>query len=149
MFTKTIHPLPFTRKLFFCTPSFLYMTNFFCTRIRTLFLYVNTVYIQTPFMFKDFFFHFFFHTPIVYTKVSLYTLIAHIHKNFFSHIVHTHKILLYTFSFYIYINKNLFLFLMNMTFIHNASFFLSGILVHFIFRTTFLKKNSTQFRKHY
>ena len=29
---------------------------------------------------------------------------------------------------------------MNMTFIHNASFFLLGFLVHFIFRTTFLNE---------
>ena len=36
--------------------------------------------------------------------------------------------------------KYAFFFFMNMTFIHNASFFLLGFLVHFIFRTTFLNK---------
>jgi len=128
MFTKTIHPLASTRKTFLCTPTFLYMTNFFCIRIRTLSLYVNTVYIQTLFMFKDFFFRFFPHTPVVYTKVSLYTLVAHTHKNFFSHIICTHKILLYTFSFYIY--KKLFSFLC----IHRQDFRSQ----HFIFYHDFL-----------
>jgi len=103
---KTIHPLPSMRKTFPCTPTFLYMMDFFCTRIRTLSLYVNTVYIHTLFMLKDlsFFSLFFFsHIPVVYTKVSLYTLVAYTHRNLFSHIVYPHEILLYTLSFYTYI----------------------------------------------
>ena len=126
------------RKTFLCTSIFSYMTNFFCTRIRTLLftshgLYTNPIYIQR-------FFHFSQHTLIVHTKVSSYTLVAHTHKNSFPRII-THKNpFIHTFLLHIYINKNLFLFFTNMTFIHNASFFLLGFLVHFIFRTTFLNE---------
>ena len=97
------------RKTFLCTPTFLYMTKFFCTRFRTLFLDVNIIYIQTLFMLKRLLFSFFPHIPVVYTKFSSYRLVAHTHKNFFSHIIYTHKILLYTLFFYIY--KKLFSFL--------------------------------------
>ena len=63
-----------------------------------LFLYMHwnsfslrhTVYIQTLFTFKDFF-RFSQHTPLVHTKVSLYTLVAHTHRDFFSHITYTRK----------------------------------------------------------
>ena len=100
---------------------------FLYTHTLKLFLFTSTWYIYKPYSYsKISFFRFSQHTLVVYTKVSLYTLVTHTHKNFFSHIIYTHKILLYTFSFYIYI-KNLFLFFIyiDMTFIHNASFFLS------------------------
>ena len=111
------------RETFLCTPSFLYMTNFLCIRIRTLFLYV-TRSIYKPYSCSkiSFFFCFFQHTPVVYTKVSLYTLVAHTHKNFFSHIIYTHKILLYTFSFTYIKNSFLFFVYIDTTFVHNALF---------------------------
>ena len=76
-------------------------------------------------MLKDFFFffHFFPHIPVVYTKVSVYTLVAHTHTNFFSHIIYTHKILLYTFSFTYIKNSSLFFLYIDTTFVHNALFF--------------------------
>ena len=43
---------------------------------------------QILFIFKDFFFRFFPHTPVFYTEVSLYTLVAHTHNNFL-HCLHT------------------------------------------------------------
>jgi len=59
----------------------------------------HMVYIQNP-IYVQRFFCFFQHTPMVHTKVSLYTLVAHTHKNFFPRITYTQKkILLYTFSF--------------------------------------------------
>ena len=130
------------RKLFFVhLHSYTWRTFSVHTRIKTLSLYVNTVYIQTLFMFKDFFFRFFKHTPVVYTKVSLYTLVAHTHKNFFSHIIYTHKILLYTFSFTYIKNSFLFFVYIDTTFVHNALFLaLSWFFVHFIFRTMFLNE---------
>ena len=104
MFTKTIHPLPFTRKLFFVhLHSYTWWT--FSVYALELFFFMSTRSIYKPYSCsKISFFHFFPHTPVVYTKVSLYTLVTHTHKNFFSHIIYTHKILLYTFSFYIYKN---------------------------------------------
>ena len=77
------------RKTFLCTSIFLYMTNCFCTCIRTLSLYV-TWSIYEPYL-RSKIFHFSQHTPMVYTKVSLYTLVAHTHKDFFSHIIYTRK----------------------------------------------------------
>jgi len=115
------------------------MTNFFCIRIRTLFLYV-TRSIYKPYSCSKISFFICPHTPIVYTKVSLYTLVAHTQESLFTHCLHTQNPFIHTFLLHIYINKNLFLFFMNMTFIHNASFFLSGFLVHFIFRRTFLNE---------
>ena len=96
-------------------------------------LYTNPIYVQR-------FFHFSQHTLMVHTKVSSYTLVAHTHKNSFPRIIYTQKPSIHIFLLHTCINKNLFLFFMNMTFIHNASFFLLGFLVHFIFRTTFLNE---------
>ena len=94
-----------------------------------------------PYLYSKIFFIFLQHTPMVYTKVSLYTLVVHTHKNFSTRIfLYTKKPFIHTFFLHICINKNLFLFFMNMTFIHNASFFLLGFLVHFTFRTTFLNE---------
>ena len=105
---KNIHPLLFVRKLFFVHLHSYTWRTLFRIHIRTLFLYVTqSIHKSYP---CSKIFRFSQHTPVVHTKVSLYTLVAHTHKNFFSHIVYTHKILLYTFSFYIYINKNLFSF---------------------------------------
>ena len=112
---------------------------FLCTHALKPFLFMSTRSIYKPYLCsKISFFHFFQHTPVVYTKNSLHTLVVHIHKNFFSHIIYTHKILLFSFTYI----KNYFLFFIyiDTTFVHNASFFLSGFLVHFIFRTTFLNE---------
>ena len=126
-----------TRKTFLCTPSFLYITNFFCIHIRTFFFMSTRSIYKLYSCSKISFFHFFPHIPVVYTKVSLYTLVAHTHKNFFSHIIYTQNPFIHIFLLHI---KNLFLFFMNMTSIHNVSFFLSGFFVRFIFRTTFLNE---------
>ena len=103
MFTKTIHLWSFMRKTFLCKSIFLYMTNFFCTRIGTLSLYV-TRSIYKPYLHSKIF-HFSQHTLMVHTKVSSYTLVAYTHKNFSPRIVYTHGILLYTLSFYTHIYK--------------------------------------------
>ena len=86
---KIIHLWSFMRKTFLCTSIFLYMTNFFCTRIGTLSLYV-TQPIYKPYL-RSTIFRFSQHTPMFHTKVSLYTLVAHTHKDFFSHIIYTRK----------------------------------------------------------
>ena len=138
-FTKTIHLWSFMRKTFLCTSIFLYMTNFFCTRIRTLLftshgIYTNPIYIQRFSFFPT---HpygshkgFFIYTRCSPTQEFLYTYFLYKKKKPFIHIFLLHTCI-YT---------NHFLFFMNMTFIHNASFFLLGFLVHFIFRTTFLNE---------
>ena len=64
--------------------------------LKTLSLYINTVYIKTLFLFKDFFFVF-QHTLVVYTKISLYTLITHTQEFLFTPYLHTHKIFPYIF----------------------------------------------------
>ena len=125
MFTTTIHSWFFMMKIFLYTS----MTNFFCTRIRTLLLtshglYTNPIYIQR--------FFFIFSNTHLYTKVSSYTLVALTHKNSFPRIIYTQESFYTHFLLHTCINKNLFLFFMNTTFIHSASFFLLGFLVHFI-----------------
>jgi len=95
---KIIHLWSFMRKTFLCTSIFLYMTNFFCTRIGTLSLYV-TRSIYKPYL-RSKIFYFSQHTLMVHTKVSSYTLAAHTHKNSFPCIIYTQKILLYTLSFF-------------------------------------------------
>ena len=52
---KIIHLWSFMRKTFLCTSIFLYMTNFFCTRIGTLSLYV-TRSIYKPYLCSKIFF---------------------------------------------------------------------------------------------
>ena len=127
------------RKTFLCTSTFLYMTNFFCTRIRTLLftshgLYTNPIYIQR-------FFHFFSNTHLWFTQkfLHIHSLLTHTRIPFHASFTHKNPSI-HIFLLHTCINKNLFLFFMNMTFIHNASFFLLGFLVHFIFRTTFLNE---------
>ena len=80
IYSQNYTPMVLYEEIFLCTSTFLYMTNFFCTRIRTLLftshgLYTNPIYVQR-------FFHFSQHTLMVHTKVSSYTLVAHTHKNF-------------------------------------------------------------------
>ena len=126
---KTIHPWPSMRKTFLCISTFLYMTNFFCTRIRTLLftshgLYTNPIYIQR-------FFHFFQHALMVHTKgFFIYTRCSHTQEFLSTHHLHTKNPFIHTFLFLCICRH----------FIHNASFFLLGFLVHFIFRTTFLNE---------
>ncbi len=129
-FTTTIHLWPFMRKIFLCTSIFSYMTNFFCTRIGTLSLYVTRSIYKLYLHSKIF--HFSQHTLMVHTKVSSYTLVAHTHKDSFPRIIYTQRPSIHTFLLHTCINKNLFLFFMNMTFIHSASFFLLGFLARFI-----------------
>jgi len=119
---------------------------FFVHLYGKLFLYThwNSLSLRhtvKPYLHSKIFFVFHQHTPMVYSKVSLYTLVVHTHKNFSTCIFYTQKKpFIHTFFLHICINKNLFLFFMNMTFIHNTSFFLLGFLVHFTFRTTFLNE---------
>jgi len=107
---KTIHPLPSMRKTFLCTPTFLYMTNLFCTRIRTLFLDANTVYIQTLFMLKRLPFFPFFptHTRSLYKSFFIYTRRSHTQEFLFTHHLHTQNPFIHIFLLHIYINKTFF-----------------------------------------
>jgi len=119
---------------------------------KTLSLYTDMVYIKPLFLFKDFFF-LFQYTLVVYTKKSLYTLIAHIQEFLFTHCLYTKTL----FTHFLY-TKNFFSFLYIHIwhFVHNASFFFYSWCYHdvcsFYFRTTFQNENSTRFQnlnKHY
>ena len=99
----------------------------------------HTVYIQTLFTFKDFFIFPNTHLWFIQKFLHIHSLLTHTRIPFHASFTHKNPFI-HTFLLHIYINKNLFLFFMNMTFIHNASFFLLGFLVHFIFRTTFLNE---------
>ena len=130
IYSQNYTPMVLYEEIFLCISTLLYMTNFFCIRIGTLSLYITRSIYKTLFTFKDFF-CFSQHTPMVHTKVSLYTFVAHTHKNFSPRITCTHK------------KPSIHIFLLlciRRHFIHNASFFLLGFLVHFIFRTTFLNE---------
>ena len=123
------------RKIFLCTSIFLYMTNFFCTRIRTLLftshsLYTNPIHIQRFFIFPN------THLWFPQQFLHIHLLLTHIRIPFHASFTQT----FYTHCPFTYMYKNFFLFFMNMNFIHNASFFLLGFLVHFTFRTTFLNE---------
>jgi len=127
------------RKIFLCTSIFLYMTNFFYTRIRTLLftshgLYTNPIYIQRSFSFFP------QRTPMAHTKVSLYTFVAHTHKNSFPRIIYTQRPSIHIFLLYTCIDKNFFSFLYEHGFYSQRFSLLLGFLVHFIFRTTFLNE---------
>ena len=120
MFTKTIHLRSFMRKTFLCTSIFLYMTNFFCTRIRTLLftshgLYTNPIYIQRFFIFPN--------THLWFTQkfLHIHSLLTHTRIPFHASFTHKNPFI-HTFLF-LCIRRH---------FIHNASFFLLGFLVHFI-----------------
>ena len=114
-------------EIFLCISTLLYMTNFFCIRIGTLFLYVtrsNPIYIQRSFSF--------------FSNAHLWF----IQKFLYIHSLFTHtRISLHVFFFYKNPSMHIFLFLyIRRHFIHNTSFFFIMILVHFIFRTTFLNE---------
>jgi len=114
---------------------FLYSQNY--TRIRTLSLYV-TRSIYEPYSCSKIFLAF-PNTPAVHTKVSLYTLVAHTHKDFFSHITRKnpsiHIFLLHSYMrnifLFIYIRRHLFTTLLS--FYHVFGSF-------FLFWTTFLNE---------
>ena len=93
---KIIHPWPSMRKNFLCTSTFLYMTNFFCTRIITLSLYVTWSIYKTLFTFKDFFVfsntHLWFiqkflyiHSLLTHTRISFHASLTHKKKSFYTH----------------------------------------------------------------
>ena len=110
-------------KLFLCTPTFLYTTNFFCIHTnKKLFLFISTRSIINLYSCSKISFSF-FNIHSWFTQKFLYIHSLLTHKNFFSHIIYTHKILLYTFFFYIYKNSFLFFVYIDTTFVHNASFF--------------------------
>ena len=143
MFTKNYTSIAIYEKNF-SWYTYIPMMNFFCTHALKLFLFTSTRSIYKPYSCsKISFFRFSQHTPVVYTKVSLYILVAHTRKNFFSHIIYTHKNPSINISF-TYIKK-LFSFLcIHRHDICSQRFFLIFgvimILVHFIFRTTFLNE---------
>jgi len=129
---------------------------FLYTHALKLFLFISTRSIYKLYSCSKISFSFFQHTLVVYTKISLYTLITHTQEFLFTPYLQTHKILSYIFSFtyeklfsflYIYrhdiCSQRFFLFLIFVNIM---------IFVHFIFRTTFLNENSTRFwnfNKHY
>ena len=95
---------------------------FLYTHTLKFFLFTSTRSIYKPYSCsKISFFRFFQHTPVAYTKVSLYTLVAHTHKNFFSHIIYTQNPSINIF--FTYKNSFLFFIYIVMTFVHNTSFF--------------------------
>jgi len=116
IFTKTIHLWFFMRKNFLCTSIWQTVS----VHTLELFFLLHTVYIQSLFTFKDFLF-FPTHT---YTQkfLHIHSLLTHTRILFHASFIYKNPSI--HISFYIYINKNLFLFFMNMTFIHSASFFL-------------------------
>ena len=113
----------------------------------------HTVYIQTLFTFKDFSF-FPTHTYSSHKSFFIYTRCLHIQEFLSTHYLHTRNPFIHIFLFHTCIyTKTFFLFFTNMTFIHNASFFLLGFFGSFYFlRRHSYMKNSTRFRnfnKHY
>jgi len=133
---KIRHLWSFMKKSFFVyLHSYTWQT--FSVHVLELFLftshglYTNPIYIQR-------FFRFFQCTPTVHTKVSLYTLVVHTHKNFSPRIIYK-KLSMHIFLSHTYINIFLFLYIRR-HFIHNASFFLSWFwFILFLFWTMLLK----------
>ena len=139
MFAKTIHPLLSMRKAFLCTPTFLYMNFFFVyTRIKTLSLYINTVYIQTLFLFKDFFFN--IHSWFIQKFLCIHSLLTH--KNFFSHLIYKHTKSFRTFFLLHMKNSFLFFIYIDTTFVHNASFFFLFLSISWFLFILFLGRRS-------
>ena len=93
MFTKNYTSIAIYEKNFsLYTHIPIHDEPFLYTHTLKLFLFTSTQSIYKSYSCsKIYFFRFSQHKPIVYTKVSLYTLVAHTHKNFFSHIIYTHK----------------------------------------------------------
>jgi len=137
------------------------------THALKLFLLISTWSIYKLYSCSKISFSFFQHTLMVYTKISLYTLVAHTQEFLFTPYLNTHTRIsfhtLFTHTQNLSIHflhiKNYFLFFIyrhNICSQHLFLFFYSwryhDFLVHFIFRTTFLNENSTRFRnfnKHY
>ena len=139
LYSQNYTPMAICEKTFLCTLSFLYMTNPFLYTHQNSFslshsLYTNTIHVWRFFLFFP------TYTCGSYKSLFIYTRCTHTREFLFTHYLHTRNPFIHIFLLLIYINKNLFLFFMNMKFIHNASFFLSGFLVHFIFRRTFLNE---------
>ena len=88
MFTKTIHMWSFTRKTFLCTSIFLYMTNCFYTRIRTLLFYV-TRSIYRPYLHSKIFS--FFPTRTYGSHKSSFIYTCYLHTQEFLSTHHLHK----------------------------------------------------------
>ena len=138
IYSQNYTPMVLYEEIFLCTSTLLYMTNLFCTRIGILSLYVtwsNPIYIQRSFSFfsnthlwliQKFLY---IHSLLTHTRISLHASLTHTKPSIHIFLLHTG---IYT--------KTLFLFFTNMTFIHNASLFLLGFLVHFTFMTTFLNE---------
>ena len=87
MFAKNYTSIAIYEKSFFSVHLHSY------TR-KTLSLYINMVYIKPLFLFKDFFF-LFQHTLIFYTKISLYTLIAHTQEFLFTYYLYTQNLFIH------------------------------------------------------
>ena len=137
MFTKTIHCGPLWEKTFLCTSIFYTWQTFFCTRIRTLLFTSHGLYIQT--LFKDFFI--FPNTHLWFTQrfLHIHSLLTHTRIPFRASF--THKDPLYTFSFYIHVQKTFF-FSLQTWLLFTTLLFLFSFYFWFIlfFRTTFLNE---------
>ena len=93
MFAKTIHPLLSMRKafsLYTYNPIHEKLFPYTHVLLKTLSLYINTVYVTTLFLFKDFFVfltytrglykNFFIYTFCSHTRISFHTLFTHAQK---------------------------------------------------------------------
>ena len=101
IYSQNYTPMVLYEEIFLCTSTFLYMTNFFCTRIGTLSLYV-TRSIYKPYLRSKIFSFFPTHTYGSHKSFFIYTRCSHTQEFLSTHHLHT-KILLYTLSFYTYI----------------------------------------------
>ena len=110
---------------------YIYTTNCFCTHIRTLLftshgLFTILIYIQR-FLFLTTHLYTKVHSLLTRTRIPFHTSFTHRNPSVHIFLLHTG------------IDKNLFPFFMNMTFIHNASFSFYFWFILF-FRTTFLNE---------
>jgi len=154
MLAKTIHPSWPMRKafsLYTCIPIHEKLFLYTHALKNSFSLYQHGLY-KTSIPFQRFLLPFSTYTHCLY-KNFLYIHLLLTHKNFFSHIIYTHKIFSYTF----YTQKLFsFLYIQIWHFVHNASFFFYSWCYHYVcsfyFRTMFLNENSTwfqNFNKHY
>ena len=121
MFAKTIHPSPSMRKTFSLytyipihNKLFLYTCEF-----KTLSLYINTVYIQTLSLFKDFLFPFSTYTRGLYKNFFIYTHCSHTRISFHTLFTPTQNLSIH----FLHIKTLFFSSYIDTTFVHNASFF--------------------------
>ena len=117
MFTKTIHLWFFMRKTFFVH---LYDKLFLYTHHNSSFYVTRFIYIQRFFLFFSTHTYAKVHSLLTRTRIPFHASFTHRNPSIHISLLHT------------CIDKNLFLFLMNMTSIHNASFLFIRILVHFV-----------------